>query len=302
MDEKLLDNVLAHAEKYASTRGSDYQGNDGNIRYALIHGREAYQLSKVSYYTCFGALNNLSYYFNDTPRDIQAMLVQMQWDYAKGGKKEFDKNFHLYYEWLFNWSPYRDAFISKDATDATQKGVVIVDADIDSRVMVGGAICLRHPFESFSSCTAIRPLVDLWTQMVESGYNPNYAFIVAMGLTQTPEGWAYRGSSFGHATLKYGDGYENYHHNFVLDRKDKTRPTYKSQRMYEIPSSLFGHSVTKGMIKDFNIFLKTQMNIAASGIGAKINPFSGNQAKSASTDAVIKHFAQFQDEFTKEVA
>lgn len=302
MDEKLLDNVLAHAESYASTRGQDYQDEQNNIRYALIHGAKAGKLTKISYGTCFGALNNLSYYTDPVPTSIQAMLVQMQWNHAEGGKPSFDKNFHLYYEWLFNWSPYRDAFITKDATDATQKGVVIVDADVDNRLMVGGAICLRHPFESFSSCVAIRPLVGLWSKMVESGYDPNYAFVVAMGMVGVDDGWSYRGSSFGHASLRYGEGHMNYHHNFILDRKGTPSPQYKTSRFYNAPSSLFAHSVEKGMNADFCSFLKSEMNKAANPTSSKINPFSTSNVKAASTDAVIKHFAQFQDEFTKKVA
>jgi hypothetical protein len=303
MDEKLLDNVLAHADSYASTRGGNWQKEEQNIAYALVHGIEADKLHNIQYSTCFGRLNSLNWE-STSIGTVQAMLVQMQWRQADGGKKGFDKNFHLYYEWLFNWSPYRDAFITKNATDATKKGVVIVDADINGRIMVGGAICLRHPFETFSSCRAIRPLVGLWTKMVESGYNPNYAFIVAMGLTQTAEGWVSRGHSFGHASLRYGDvDYPQIHQNFVLDRKIHENTTYKSSRSYSMPSALFSTPLEKGMKKmDFTAWLKTEMNLAATSGLAKINPFSSSETKSASTDAVIKHFSQFQDEFTKAVA
>lgn len=307
MDEKLIDQVDSLAEQYAKERGKDsvYQGPNHNAVYALVDRvGSGLKTKKVAYHTCFGRLSTLQY---EEPlknmNSPEALFIQMQKG-LYGDTKEFDKEFHLYYEWLFNFSPFRDAFISKDAAKTIDRGVIVVDTNIDSRIMIGGAITTRHPWESFSSYREqFKHIMALWKEMVEKGMNPNYAFVLAFGfrLQSSDNSWMVTGGGFGHHALNYGDYdvYLNLHSNFANDRKRSNKvPTYREAKTYKSPSELFGLKV-EGEHANFHQWLTKHTAIAATGKAKKVNPFGITQTTTVTKDKLIPHFMDLQSEFVK---
>lgn len=305
MDEKVLESLDSFVDEYASTRGKHhYQTEDGNARYALLDStsKGKLKLKRISYYTCFGRLNHLDYEHGLNVERPEALLIQIQ--KSLYGKDDFDKEFHLYYEWLFNFSPFRDAFITKDAAKTIDKGIIVVDTTIDSRIMIGGAISTRHPWENFAGYAAqMRPIMRLWKKMVEEGMNPNYAFVLAFGLRTNDNGatWMITNSGFGHQVLPYShyeDAANNYHHNFANDRKRKDKSSiYRDDLTYNSPMHIFGLNVN-GEHSNFHEWTKKHLQIAATGKAKKVNPFGGGgQTNVAKTENIIAHFSDLQSEF-----
>lgn len=78
----------------------------------------------------------------------------------------------VFLEWLFNYSPYNMAFVTKDAEQALKDGIVITDCDVPANRLIGGLVAQR-------AITEHQHTADIWEGLVEHGVHPSIAFMYA---------------------------------------------------------------------------------------------------------------------------
>jgi hypothetical protein len=83
-------------------------------------------------------------------------------------------------DYLFNRSPLKDVYISKDAAQAYKDGYVIMDCDQPGNYMMLGMISVRHIWEANYK-------VRTWHKMVQAGVNEDLAYIIGHGLFNMTE-------------------------------------------------------------------------------------------------------------------
>lgn len=79
----------------------------------------------------------------------------------------------VYYDWLFNRSPLRSAFLTKKADKALDRGYVITSCKPAANLMQSANVALRQPWEQHSI------VVDVFAGLVRAGVNENLAFVLS---------------------------------------------------------------------------------------------------------------------------
>lgn len=85
----------------------------------------------------------------------------------------------LFYEWLLNYSPYRDAFVTKNPRRVFEDKCIITKTDLPSNYIGGALIASRLPTERHSPQYNIPSAVIIWSDLVKHGVPPNMAFVMA---------------------------------------------------------------------------------------------------------------------------
>lgn len=70
-----------------------------------------------------------------------------------------------YYSWLFNSSPWADAFITKTTADALKAKKITVTCDVESHYMMSALFAIRTPFLITGFCL-------MFNKLTEAGLNP----------------------------------------------------------------------------------------------------------------------------------
>lgn len=297
MDEKVLERVQDHFDRFVKGRGVEqYQSTIANAVYA-ISAEDEYVV--VPYNTCFGRLSGLKSTWHLIEGLPDAVFIQIQ---TTGVAVEKTR---MFYEWLTNFSPYRDAFITKDASEILKKKALILDTGVRAELMVGGAITARSPWEAFSGIRYTQDSLLLWNEMVEAGINPDFAFISAFGMRKSGKNLTV-GTSQGHSALQYGVGAVgalNIHQNFMNRVTKGKGSTYRSKCGYETPSQLWQVPVKKG-IGDFSTWLRDTVEEIANGKKSeKINPFANVSTTSVVTkDKFIAGLVEREGDFLERIA
>jgi hypothetical protein len=299
MDDKILDKVMPAFEEFVSKRGGLYQDPTVNLSYALIKGE---QMINIRYSTCFGVLSNGASGWTGgktiTYEGTDAIAVQIN-----RKDKINAKEAALYYEWLFNFSPWRNAFLLKDVSQVWDYGAFMLNADLDDAVMIGGGIAARHVWESYAGSAQLPALISLWTKMVEKGMNPNFAYIAATNLRQSAEGYAVAAHGFGHQPLKFANEDDNIHANFALDRVRKGQPTFKGRGAYRGGTSVAFSGAGNTGIPNFRKWMTDIVRENGKKAAKKVNPFSlDSSAPTVSKRRVVGLFKEMEEDFMKGIA
>lgn len=301
------DRLLKAVEEFANKRGSGEQKDAPgyNAVYSVVT-RDFKEVVPCRYHTCFGALAISGSYYDlndDIKKGSEAVLSQIQYNAFNNDKEAYAKDFSLYYEWLMNFSPYRDAFLVKDKSLVLDKGVVVLNAKVHSAVMVGGGILSRHPYESYAPSTAkLSSLVRLWTELVEKGMNPNYAFALVMSLDTNNDGdYFYGAGEWGHGALATRYLYAG--KNFITDRKRNVDLNCFS--LSELgatgagggPSQLFTWGSGEKPLDNFNNWVKDQIRGACRKSKKAVNIFGDViEVNNLKSDGIFSHFYGLEKE------
>lgn len=301
------DRLLKAVEEFANNRGSDNQKDipKYNAVYSVVT-RDFKKVVPCNYHTCFGALSFRGSYYDlndDTKKGAEAVLSQIQYNAFNNDRQAYAKEFSLYYEWLMNFSPYRDAFLVKDKSLVLDKGVVVLNAKVHNAVMLGGGILSRHPYEAYSANTAkLSSLVRLWTKLVEKGMNPNYAFALVMSLDTNKDGDYFSGAGeWGHGALATCYTYAG--KNFIADRKRKVDLSSYSLSKDGLtgtdcsPSHLFNWGSGEKPLDNFNNWVKDQIRGACLKSEKAVNIFGDViEVSSLKSDGIFSHFYGLEKE------
>jgi hypothetical protein len=295
MDDKILDKVMPAFEEFVSKRGGPNQDPTVNLSYALIKDE---RMINIKYTTCFGVLSNGASGWTgglaSTYKGTDAIAVQIN-----RKDKVNAKETALYYEWLFNFSPWRNAFLLKDVSQVWDYGAFMLNTDLDDAVMIGGGIAARHVWESYAGSAQLPALISLWTKMVENGMNPNFAYIAATNLRQSTEGYAVAAHAFGHQPLKFA----NEDANFVLDRVRKGERTFKGLGAYRGGTSVAFSGAGNTGIPNFRKWMTDIVRDNGKKAAKKVNPFSlDSSAPTVSKRRVVGLFKEMEEDFMKGIA
>lgn len=298
MDDKILDKVMPAFEEFVSKRGGLYQDPTMNLSYALIKDE---RMINIRYSTCFGVLVNGATGWTGgkatTYKGTDAIAVQIN------RKDDINaKETALYYEWLFNFSPWRNAFLLKDVSQVWDYGAFMLNADLDDAVMIGGGIAARHVWEGYSGSAQLPALISLWTKMVEKGMNPNFAYIAATNLRLSTEGYVVAAHGFGHQPLKFANEEDNVHANFALDRVRKGEPTFKGLGSYRGSTSAAFSDAGNTGIPNFRKWMTNIVRDNGKKAAKQVNPFANMGSPTVSKRRVVGLFKEMEEDFMKGIA
>lgn len=82
----------------------------------------------------------------------------------------------IYFEWLFNYSPYAPCFITKGARRALSERVIAFDPEQPSNLIGGALIASRLGTERYTASYRIAGRLLMWNRLVELGVHPSLAF------------------------------------------------------------------------------------------------------------------------------
>lgn len=153
--------------------------------------------------------------------------------------------YRVYHEWLVNYSPYRDAFITKDFKEGQELGLVI-DIDIPANIMQGGLAATRMPHEFYRQAM-------LWFDLVKEDIEPNLAYIIAQYVKPcrrndktyyTFDGWA-----IGHGSLSDTCPRLESLLNFTRNKPINNQPAYRDTGMSRGVTGTWGPIGGQGEVK-----------------------------------------------------
>lgn len=185
----MKDNCIGAYQEYVGGVGEHAhqkmdKHNVHNNCYAWIDKKGA--LHRSNQHNCFSGLSSLSI----RAGKMDALLIQIQDKIAVQYIAMSDKNMHLYYEWLFNYSNLRHAFINKNASDVLKDRVVVLDVDQDARIVICAANAVRMMWEAFSGEEyQLGQKIKIWCDMVEMGVDPTIAFPLCHTMIKKPDGY-----------------------------------------------------------------------------------------------------------------
>lgn len=86
-----------------------------------------------------------------------------------------------FYEWLLNYSPYRNVFITKSIRDAFANNVIVTTAEAPANLMVGGLMASRFATENYLNNYLYR-YCRVWDKLVQLGVHPSAAYCASIFL------------------------------------------------------------------------------------------------------------------------
>lgn len=135
------------------------------------------------------------------------------------------KPIRVYFEWLFNYSPFAPCFITKGASRALNERVIAFNPEQPSNLVGGALIASRLGTERYTASYRIAGRLLMWHRLVELGVHPSLAFTLShvpsvtklkgsdLNIRGVEEiSWQYR--SVGHEAISPGEsvtlyGYKN---------------------------------------------------------------------------------------------
>lgn len=140
---------------------------------------------------------------------------------------------HTYYEWLLNYSLFRDCFISKNLSRIMKDRVLVLNPEQDAKLVINAMVAARMAWEEqFQTSTRI----GIWFDAVNIGTDPSEAFTVASVVAKRNDHYQIQANN-NHELIESYD--EVMHLNF-LDRKlNLEGQTFKKLGGYKTIGSLF---------------------------------------------------------------
>ena len=192
-----------------------------------------------------------------------------------------------FYEWLLNFSPYRDAFITKNAKKAVEDHIIIADTKAPANIMVGGLMASRFATEPdygiARACTA-------WDRLVELGVHPNAAFALSHSLRVDEEYETIAIGELCHTALYTGMVREYNVHNYEYEDKgdglDQTfwyllkdmpqvlLPPYREHLTYSKISATWHGPLDKMPKTGLRNVMQDAMERSRAGVKKTSNPFA----------------------------
>ncbi len=148
---------------------------------------------------------------NGAGNGAEALLMQVQPPHDSVSEEAY----RHYIEWMLNWSPWRNVFVTKSVNKVLKLGVVVIDPSFRAATVMGGMIALRYPWENHSNyCHYTK--VPLWWELAKK-IDPLEAFAVVNNivLTTNPESLLFGEICSGHSALATGTGFQHRLDNFV---------------------------------------------------------------------------------------
>lgn len=96
------------------------------------------------------------------------------------GKTGLHKEAYAYYHWLFNESPYKEAYVVKSVDKVIKIGQIIVRADLDNRIVAEALMCTRYIWEDWC-----KNFCKLFSDLVDGGVSGNMAWQMTYFLKQS---------------------------------------------------------------------------------------------------------------------
>lgn len=167
-NEELLGLIKEHKLEELMVKG---RVTSANAQYSIIKQTSDGRLTQ-SWATnrrdgCFGSMSN-----NSTGSRYIILHLQEK-------RPELTEEMELsYLDYLFNRSPLKDMYITKDPKWALETGNVFVDADVPGNMMMQAMISVRHLWEANYK-------VWTWHHLCEAGVNEDLAYLIGHGIVYT---------------------------------------------------------------------------------------------------------------------
>lgn len=274
-EKKIAENAMEEMIGMEISRDNCY-----NAQYGWV--REDGEFTYADYTYCHGMLQNLlaeddeaeEYWDEDeeeykwsggSDKPVVAIINQIQKPMAS------EKNALRYYEWLFNFSPFRSIFPMKDTAEVWERHIFYTDTDVPANLMAGGLMASRFPTENHGNNGVYR-LCDLWGELIDREVHPNLAFSVANTFSISPnEEIRVALGGTGHSSIEPMT-YLGSHKNFLNDKPVQLLPTYRSTLEYHNVSALWGEGWSDEE-EELNTSLISLTNELAEVSNKNVNPF-----------------------------
>lgn len=229
-----------------------------NCRYWVLDAKGGLWKDTVDY--CHAALRRLPARY-----DPVAVLNQVQ-DLRSG--EDVAKRF---YEWLFNYSPFRNTFQTKSVKRVLDRGVMVADAEAPANMMMGGLMSARLAWEDYGGNGNYR-LCMMWDRLVQLGVHPHAAFIVVHRYKIDPQmnkiwemDYLHR-----HSGVEWG---ENSFWNFLDEKHTAPMRSYREEKSYDKVTSLWSLHKPKGK-PSITSALDQALSRVGKSKGGSNNPFN----------------------------
>lgn len=93
-----------------------------------------------------------------------------------------DKISLRFLEWLLNYSPYKDVFITKSPKTALRDKIIVASTEFPSNLVAGGLFASRAITEHYAR------IAKVWNGFLENGVHPDVAFMYAHKFSPDPFG------------------------------------------------------------------------------------------------------------------
>jgi len=275
---KTLRRVVPFVKEYVHTRDGKWQGEEENAVYAVLHEGG---LNRINYHYCYGMLRDYHTYRTSntfmgnakvTDTNPLAIFLQVQ---SKPDDLE-EEAFRHFIEWMMNYSPYRNAFISKNVSKVLKDGVVVLDVECQSDTLGGAATAFRQAWENYyKNYKAGRYLkTKIWWGLSQK-VDPSVAFAVSNSLLSIVDGdkVVFNTQSSGHSPFdKENKTLINFFRN---NNRDKTRSWSKTYQYGIDGLSNIWSSPYAGKA-DIHTIVKYGLASIGGGV-KKVNPFAEEQ-------------------------
>lgn len=212
-------------------------------RFAIIYREAKSTEYKVRYELtapCHAAMHIYDGYRGE--KHLEGIITCIQTKKTKEGARFLD--------YLFNRSPFKDAYLTKDVDEAYTKGILM---NIDSPYEVVGmaAIVTRNLWENSMQ-------LKYWIQMVDAGVHEDMALIACHIVSGAPKKYAYTQMGDGHKAFAGSNVSTDFVENFLENKPRYNTPMRKHATEYGSPSRAYGDRGYALSDKSFiSEFLKT---------------------------------------------
>lgn len=313
MDEKTLHLLDEKMEEWLRI---GHDRNSGNARYGVVWANG--ELEDLDYTYCHGSLAGLGgddeYYDADEeryvakPREGHCIAVVNQIQMPRVEEHEALR----YYEWLFNFSPFRSAFPEKDYKKVYDRHVFVTDTSVAANLMVGGLMASRFPTENYDGNGLYR-LCTLWNRLVERDVHPNLAYSVAsiMRVGNECDTLAVVNNAGGHQAIAPRE-FTGTHKNFLNDSPAYLSSPYMEVHDYDNINATWGKcvnyctgdsdSLNLSIIDLFSNFSMAEKGLNPFGKAIRRNDIDNDYRGTASSvvdyNAMLNPLAQHLNEYT----
>lgn len=137
--------------------------------------------------------------YKDDPIEQFIVDTQCHVHLLGGDPQKYPANI-LYFNYLFNDSPWAPCFITKDAKEALEKGVVM-DCNRPISELVGAATAVRESIEQ-------KLRYKLFKEMMDAGYHGNTAYLMSVSFSGKDGNYTLLNSNDGHTAISTSLGAE----------------------------------------------------------------------------------------------
>lgn len=113
-----------------------------------------------------------------------------------------------FYEWLFNYSPFHNVFVTKSAKRALSERVVVASVKPCGDILVGGLIAARLVTEDHMQNGNYRNGV-MWHELVTRGVDPTLSFVISHALKPSKDFTTVEKYVLGHGAISVGNWYDS---------------------------------------------------------------------------------------------